>query len=167
MAVTLETERLLIRPWRDADLEPWSAMGADPHVMEFFPSAYDRERAAAVAAHLRESLERDGFGWWIVEIKHRGACRGGMASRARALGPRLRDRSPRAVIDFAFEELHHAEVVAFTAAMNVRSQRVMQRLGMTHDPRDDFMLPLLEPGHRLRPHVLYRASRAGGPSPRS
>lgn len=53
---------------------------------------------------------------------------------------------------------------------NVRSRRVMERLGMTHDPADDFGHPMFAPGHRLRAYVLYRLARPewerarGGPT---
>jgi len=65
----LQTERTILRPWTDSDVEPWIALNADARVMEFFPSTYTRERAQASAATLRERLERDGYGWWILEIK--------------------------------------------------------------------------------------------------
>ena len=70
MAPTLETERLLIRPWRDDDVEPWIAMGLDARVMEFFPSVYTRVEAAAAATRMRQRLEQNGYGWWVVEVKN-------------------------------------------------------------------------------------------------
>jgi RimJ/RimL family protein N-acetyltransferase len=66
----------------------------------------------------------------------------------------------RSVLAFGFDELGLDEIVSFTTVANQRSKRVMERIGMTRDPADDFAHPLLEPGHRLRPHVLYRLSRA-------
>ena len=65
----------------------------------------------------------------------------------------------RAALEFAFERLGWDEVVAFTAASNLRSQRVMERLGMSHDPRDDFDHPRLQAGDPLRRHLLYRIKR--------
>ena len=66
----------------------------------------------------------------------------------------------RACLRFGFEELRLPEIVSFTAVQNTRSQAVMQRLGMSHDPADDFDHPKLAPGHRLARHVLYRLKRA-------
>ncbi len=63
----------------------------------------------------------------------------------------------RLALDFAFGTLALPEVVSFTAQMNWRSRRVMQRLRMTHRPDDDFDHPKLAEGHPLRRHVLYRA----------
>ncbi|MOA66177.1 hypothetical protein D3C78_1928420 [compost metagenome] len=51
------------------------------------------------------------------------------------------------------------EVVAFTTQSNLPSEKVMQAIGMHHDPADDFDHPRLEADHPLRRHVLYRISR--------
>jgi len=67
----------------------------------------------------------------------------------------------RAALAFVFSELQRDEVVAMTAAINERSQRVMQRLGMTRDPNGDFEHPAVAEGHPLRPHVLYRIRKNG------
>jgi RimJ/RimL family protein N-acetyltransferase len=178
MAPTLETDRLIVRPWREADVEHWVAMNADVRVMEFFPSVPDRAQSEESAARLRARLDADGFGWWIIAAKSDGAFAGAIALQnvpftahftpAIEIGWRLpyerwgngyATEAARAVLDLAFGELGLAEVVAMTAALNLRSQRVMQRLGMTRDLRDDFEHERIEPGHRLRPHVLYRLRR--------
>lgn len=174
-APAIETERLILRPWRDEDLEPWVAMNADPRVMEFFPSVDTRERALESAAFLRKYMDENGYGWWIAEIKDGRRFAGCVALQdvpfeahftpalevgwrlcADAWGCGYATEGGRALLDHAFRELKRSEVVSMTAAINVRSRRVMERLGMSHDPRDDFEHPRLEQGHRLRPHVLYR-----------
>jgi len=178
MAPTIEAARLVLRPWRDADVEPWVAMGADPRVMEFFASLPTREQSERSAARMRTGLERDGYGWWVAEHKEDQAFAGVIAlmdvpfeahfTPALEIGWRLAPtywgrglatEGARAALSFAFESLGRAEVVAMTARINVPSQRVMQRLGMTHDPADDFLHPFVERGHRIQPHVLYRARR--------
>jgi RimJ/RimL family protein N-acetyltransferase len=65
----------------------------------------------------------------------------------------------RAALAFGFDKLGLDEIVSFTAVINLRSQRVMERIGMTHDPADDFDHPRVAPGDPLRPHVLYRLRR--------
>lgn len=104
----IKTERLLLRAWRDDDLEPFSALNADPRVMEHFPST----------------------------------------------------EGARAALRFGFERLGLDEIVSMTVPTNVRSWRVMERLGMTRSPDDDFDHPRVAEGHRLRRHVLYRLPRA-------
>ena len=65
----------------------------------------------------------------------------------------------RAVLEFGFEALRLGEVVSFTAPGNLRSRRVMEKIGMVHNPADDFDHPTLPDGHRLRRHALYRMAR--------
>ena len=177
---TLESERLLLRPWKDEDVEAWVAMGADPRVMEYFPSTYDREYAEAMAARLRARLERDGYGWWVIEVKGVSAFAGVIALQdvpfeapftpAVEIGWRLSyehwgrgyaTEGAARTLRFAFEVLGLNEVVAMTAATNRRSARVMERLGMQRNPADDFEHPRLPEGHRIRPHILYRLAAPG------
>jgi RimJ/RimL family protein N-acetyltransferase len=177
---TIETPRLILRCWRDADVEPWVRMNADPCVTEFFMQTYSRGYSVSRAAVIRAELERNGYGWWVVEIKDGRRFAGAIVLRevpfearftpAREIGWRLAfehwghgyaTEGAAAALDFAFTRLGWSEVVAFTAAVNLRSQRVMERLGMTRDAADDFDHPEIEPGHRLRRHLLYRIRAPG------
>lgn len=177
-APTILTPRLQLRAWRDSDIEPWIAMGADERVMEFFPGTYDRAKAISVAALIRAALDANGYGWWVLEPKT-GPPFGGVVALqdvpfeapftpAIEVGWRLpyelwgkgyATEGARAALDFAFERLGVREVVAMTSALNLRSQRVMERLGMTREPADDFDHPRIEAGNRLQRHVLYRLKR--------
>ncbi|GAC1504205.1 MAG: GNAT family N-acetyltransferase [Vulcanimicrobiaceae bacterium] len=173
----IETPRLRLRGWTSEDIDGWSRMNADPRVMEFFPSAYSPEESASTAATLAERLEVLGYGWWVLEVKDDPRFAGTIALQdipfaasftpAKEIGWRLpfqmwgrgyATEGARAVMDYAFRSLGLTEIVAMTAALNVRSQRVMERLGMTHDARDDFEHPRIAAGHPLRRHVLYRCS---------
>jgi RimJ/RimL family protein N-acetyltransferase len=177
---TLTTERLVLRPWRDDDLAPFAALNADPAVMEHFPATLSRAESDAAAALIRAGLEERGFGWWAVEVPGVAPFIGFIGLSVPAfnahflppgrevveIGWRLaRDHwgrgyateGAREALRFGFEDLGLAEIVAFTAVGNTRSRAVMRRLGMTHDPADDFDHPGIPPGHRLSRHVLYRA----------
>ncbi len=173
---TIETPRLLLRDWRDDDVEAWVRMNADARVTEFFPRKYSRAVSEASATAIRAQLHRDGYGWWAVEMRGGAPFVGAIALQevpfqaaftpAREIGWRFSfenwgyaTEGAAAALDFAFNTLKWEEVVAFTAASNLRSQRVMERLGMTHDPADDFDHPNIEPDHVLRRHVLYRLSK--------
>ncbi len=180
---TLQTERLLLRPWRNEDIEAWVALCADARVMEFFPSTVERAESERTANRLRLLHERDGYGWWVVQTREDPAFIGAIALQQvpfeaaftpafeigwrffpSAWGKGYATEGARAALTFAFERLELEEVVALTATLNRRSRRVMERLGMTYDSRDDFENLRFEPGHRFRPHVLYRVQR-GGESP--
>jgi RimJ/RimL family protein N-acetyltransferase len=171
----LRTERLLLRQWRDEDLEPFAALNADPIVMEHFPSTMTRERSDAWAEMCRQKIDERGWGIWAVEVVETGAFIGfvglneplfdahftpavevGWRLARHAWGKGYATEAARAALDYAFDEVGLDEVVSFTAPENLRSQRVMQKLGMTRDPVDDFDHPNLPEGHRLRRHVLYR-----------
>ncbi|MGH7737843.1 MAG: GNAT family N-acetyltransferase [Candidatus Tyrphobacter sp.] len=67
--VTVETQRLRLRPWCDGDVDSWLRMNADPRVREFFNRPFDRNREERIAGDLRKRLERDGYGWWVLEAK--------------------------------------------------------------------------------------------------
>ncbi len=74
-------------------------------------------------------------------------------------GRGLATEGARAVIRYAIEDLSLDSLVSFTVPENLRSRSVMEKIGMTHDPRDDFDHPNLPKGHPLRRHVLYRLKR--------
>ena len=176
---TIQTPRLLLRPWRDDDHAPFAALNADPVVMEFFPSTLDRTESDAAVGRIREHFAARGFGLWAVEVPGTADFIGfvGLAvPRFEAhftpcveIGWRLArehwgrgyaTEAARAAIRFGFEELALGEIVSFTVPANVRSRAVMERIGMTRSPADDFDHPALPEGHPLRRHVLYRLSRA-------
>ena len=175
----MRTPRLVLRQWRDADLEPFAALNGDPEVMRYFPATLTREQSDALAARERARIDERGWGLWAVELVDSATFIGfvGLAEArfdahftpAVEIGWRLARESwgngyategARAVVDTAFQELGLDEIVSFTAVENEPSRRVMERLGMTHDPGDDFDHPLLPPGHPLGRHVLYRLRRA-------
>jgi ribosomal-protein-alanine N-acetyltransferase len=150
-------------------------MNADPRVLEFFPRTFPREQAESMARFCRDELETLGYGWWVVEVRGGPSFAGVIALQdvpfeahftpAREVGWRFTPQSwgrgyategARAALDFAFNRLDWNEVVAMTAVKNLRSERVMQRLGMTRDLDGDFDHPRIEEGHPLRRHVLYR-----------
>ncbi|HPU02876.1 MAG TPA: GNAT family N-acetyltransferase [Rhodoglobus sp.] len=170
----IRTERLVLREWRDEDREPWAALNADPAVMEFFPSTLDREQADAAFDRFSSRLAERGWGLWAVDLDGRfvgftglsvphfeapfmPATEIGWRFAREAWGHGYATEAARAVLERAFSELGLPEVVSFTTVANVRSRAVMERLGMTRDPAEDFDHPSIEPGHPLRRHVLYRA----------
>jgi len=175
LAPIIETPRLILRPWRDEDVDPWVAMNLDLRVMEFFPKVYNRAQCESRAAALRAALDRDGYGEFIVEVKDSSAVAGTMVlmdapldapfAPAKEIGWRFAfdswgkgyaTEAAIAALDFAFTTLGWDEIIAVTSVLNVRSQRVMERIGMTRDPSGDFDSDRIPDGHRLKRHVLYR-----------
>lgn len=172
---TLETARLRLRPWCDADREPFAAMSADPDVMRYFPATMTRAESDAMVDKILAGFERRGFGWWAVEIPGRAPFAGfiglstpsfeapfvpcvevGWRLAREHWGRGFATEGATACLDFGFGSLGLAEIVALTTRDNLPSQRVMAKLGMTHDAADDFDHPMIPAGHLLRPHLLYR-----------
>jgi RimJ/RimL family protein N-acetyltransferase len=172
------TERLLLRRWQPSDREPFAKLNRDPKVMEFFPAPTSREESDAMVARIEARFESSGFGLWAVEIpglapfagfiglsnprfeSHFTPCTEiGWRLAAEHWGHGYATEGAKAALEFGFRWLQLREIVSFTSVANVRSQRVMEKIGMTHSPSDDFDHPLLGEGHFLRRHVLYRARR--------
>jgi ribosomal-protein-alanine N-acetyltransferase len=179
MTRTLTTPRLRLREWRNADLPVFAALNADPRVMEFFSQRLDRSESDALVARIGEHFTRHGFGLWAVEAPgvadfigfvglsvprfeaHFMPCvEIGWRLARHAWGQGYATEAARAALAFGFLEAGLEEVVSFTTVANAPSRWVMERLGMTWSPADDFEMPLLAEWHPLRPHVLYRLRRA-------
>lgn len=176
--VTLRTPRMLLRPWRASDLEPFARLNADPDVARYAPHPPVRAESDALAHALMEDFRRNGWGFWAAELPGTDPFSGFIGIRpadfeapftpcvemgwrlARAhWGQGLAPEGAAAALGFAFEDLALDEVVAFTSHANRPSMRVMEKLGMIRDPQGDFEHPAFPPGHPLRPHVLYRIQR--------
>lgn len=179
MTLALRTPRLLLRPWRDADVDAFAAMFADSAVMQFLLPAKDRAAIDAIVGRVRAHFDRHGYGWWAAELQETGAFIGfiGLShipfeahfTPAVEVGWRLASahwgkgyatEGARASLQAAFTQLGLDEIVSITVPANQRSWRVMQRIGMTRDPADDFDHPRLAEDDPLRRHVLYRIDRA-------
>lgn len=175
---SLRTERLILRAWRDSDLEPFARLNSDPAVMEFMPRCLDRRESDEFAGRCRGHFADHGFGRWAVEIPEVASFAGfvGLSNvpfdapftpcveiawrLARPYwGMGYATEAARASLKDGFGRLGLDEVLAFTVPANRRSRGVMERLGMSRTPEEDFDHPLLSAGHPLRRHVLYRARR--------
>lgn len=177
-AIEIETQRLRLRPWRDADREPFAAMNADPAVMEFFPAPQGRAASDASIDGWQAQFAARGWSNWAVEVRETGRFAGfvGLSVPRRTLpfspcvevgwrlarehwGKGYATEGARAALGVGFERLQLAEIVSFTALGNRRSRAVMERIGM-RDAHEDFEHPGVPEGHALRRHCLYRITRA-------
>jgi RimJ/RimL family protein N-acetyltransferase len=174
----LTTPRLLLRRWRDEDREPFAALNADPVVMEHFPAPLTRKESDALVDRIEAGLDERGWGLWAAQVREPAAFIGFVGlnpatfeapfTPAVEIGWRLAcehwghgyaTESARAALEFGFVDVELDEIVSFTTHANTRSRRVMERLGMRHDPSDDFDNPTVPEGSAIRPHVLYRLDR--------
>jgi RimJ/RimL family protein N-acetyltransferase len=174
----LSTPRLLLRRWRPEDRESFARLNADPKVMEFYPARLSREESDALIDRIERHFEVHGFGLWAAERRDVPDSIGyigllvadfpapftpcveiGWRLAAEHWGQGLATEGAREVLRYGFATLALEEIVSFTTVANARSRRVMEKIGLRHDPADDFDHPNLPEGHRLRRHVLYRAKR--------
>ncbi len=181
----LETERLVLRPWEERDREPLIAIQTDPEVRRFFPSVPTPEQAGEDFDAALDKARLNGFHYGSARLRTDDSFVGllgigvvpDLTREAIPSHPRVeigwvfarlfwgQDLAPegaRAWLNYAWS-IELPEIVAFTAAINRPSQRVMEKIGMVRDPADDFMHPRIEEGHPLRPHVLYRIVNPASP----
>jgi RimJ/RimL family protein N-acetyltransferase len=170
-AAVLETPRLRLRRWRPEDREPFSALNANREVMEHFPAILPRGESDALIDRIEAHFDRHGFGFWAAE--HHGTFIGfiGLAvPRFQAAftpcveigwrlarpwwGQGLATEGARAALQYGFGSLGLSEIVSFTVPANLRSRRVIEKLGMFY--AQEFAHPGMPDGHLLQRHVLYR-----------
>jgi RimJ/RimL family protein N-acetyltransferase len=174
----LRTERLILRHWQQGDREPFAALNADPEVMEHFPTSLDRAASDAMVDRIAARLDTHDWGLWAVEtpdgrlagftglnsvppnvaelVSGNPSVEVGWRLARWAWGHGYATEAATAAVRHGFDVLGLDEIVSFTAAVNERSRAVMERLGMTRDPADDFDHPAVPADSPLRPHVLYR-----------
>ena len=172
----ISTERLIMRGWRESDLAPWAAMNADPEVRRYVGPLLTFEQASAWVLNFQDDLDRYGFGFCALEVRASGEFIGftglgtvdeempftgveiGWRLARPAWGHGYATEAARAALAYGFDILGLPEVLAVTMAGNLRSRAVMQRIGMTTDPAEDFDDPDVDEAP-LRRHVVYRKLR--------
>ncbi len=171
----IKTDRLILRPWHEGDLQTFAELNADTRVMEHFPSIRTFKETVKEYESIQEHFKTHGYGWWAVSEKDKTKFIGFIGLRyidfpapftpAIEVAWRLKfdywgkgyaTEGAIASLDYGFKVLKLPEIISFTSVSNIRSQAVMERIGMHHDPKDDFNHPKLSNEHKLSRHVLYR-----------
>lgn len=172
----MNTERLILRQWKQTDHSTFIKMGSDPEVMKYFHEILTPQKSIEMAEKIYELIEQNGWGFWAVELKDTGEFIGFIGLHYQ---PTLFEFSPcveigwrllkkywgkgyateggRAALTYAFEKLNLNKVVAFTACVNKPSEAVMRKLGMKKVRQ--FKHPELPAGHFLQDHVLYEIDK--------
>jgi ribosomal-protein-alanine N-acetyltransferase len=173
--IKVETSRLILREWQEQDLKEFAGINEDPKVLEFLPAPLSIKETAAWIDRIKKHFIDHGFGLWAVEIKETDEFIGYVGLNVPSfdahftpcveIGWRLASKhwakgyateSAKKVLEFGFTELGLKEIVSFTVPANMRSIRVMEKIGMSRDLADDFYHPKLPSDHALALHVLYR-----------
>lgn len=175
----IETERLILRPYAEADRDAFAELNGHPEVGMWLAGVMDRAASDAMMDRISDQIADQGFGFWGAERKADGRLVGmigllvmgedlpapgaiELAWRVHpdAQGTGLATEGAAAARDWAFANLDIPEVVAITAETNVRSQAVMTKIGLVRDPARDFDHPKLAEDHPLRRHVFFSQARA-------
>lgn len=178
MMADIKTQRLLLRHWREEDLEPFAELNQDPRVMEYFPAPLTREESDDFARKIMAEWEKRGWGLWAVSVPDLAEFIGFIGLSVPnfeaafmptvEIGWRLSSlfwnqgyatEGALAVLEYGFNKIGLDEVVSFTAMTNMRSRKVMEKIGLHRAIGEDFEHPKLPIGHPLRRHVLYRLKK--------
>lgn len=176
--IILKTNRLILRIFEERDIDSMSLINQDPIVCEFLPALGNRESTEKLIRFFIQHQKDHGFSPYAVELKSTGEMIGWCGlmipsfdahfTPAVETGWRLASQhwnqgyateTAKAVLKYAFDQLKLNEVVSFTTIDNMRSRRVMEKIGLHHNPEDDFDHPKIEKTHPLCRHVLYRISK--------
>lgn len=174
----LETKRLLLRTCNKHDLQVMFDINQNPQVMEYFPSLQDLTTTKNLLAKIMHQFDTYGYSWYACISKEHNIVIGFIGlmiadfsahfTPATEIGWRLDSKywyqgyateGATAILDYAFNTLNLPEIVSFTAKNNIKSIKVMQKIGLQYSEKDDFDHPKLEINSPLRRHVLYRLSK--------
>ena len=171
----LQTDRLILRRWRESDRPPFAAMNADLEVMRYFTKPLTRSESDAFVDRIERHFQEHDWGLWALERRDTAEFIGftglwpatieapftpavevGWRLRRSAWGHGFATEAAKAAIADGFDRVRIPEIVSFTASLNERSWRLMERLGMRRVEGGDFDNPSVPVGQAHRRHVLYR-----------
>ncbi len=174
----IDTGRLILRGWRDADVGPFHAMCNDPEVMRYLGPLMSRADAQGAADRQNGFIASHGYCFWAIERKNDGAFLGfcglkpgpegtpihdkveiGWRLRRDAWGAGYAREAAAASLAWGWTNTDAPDILAMTNIANTRSWGLMERLGMTRDHAADFDHPAVAVGDPLRPHIIYRIAR--------
>lgn len=172
----IETDRLILRSWREGDVAPFQAMGQDAEVMRYIGAPMTLAEARAAHDRMVACQADHGYCFWALERKADGAFLGfcglqpgyaflegeteiGWRLRRDAWGQGYAREAAAASLAWGWRNLNVAAITAITVPANRASWGLMERLGMTRFPHEDFDHPAVPDGSPLKRHILYRIAR--------
>ena len=173
----INTDRLILRQWKEDDYPVFAIMNADPVVMEFFPNVLSDEESNLLANKFASLIDDNGWGCWAVELKDTSVFIGfvglhntiydipgtpfvevGWRLDKKYWGKGYAREAAEAAIDFAFDTLNLMNIFSFTSTLNKRSIALMNRLNMKNT-ENNFKHPNISENHPLSEHVLYKINK--------
>ncbi|CAN5314455.1 GNAT family N-acetyltransferase [soil metagenome] len=174
----IETERLVLRTWETEDVEVYYRINQDQQVIQHLPGSLTIEQVQDFITRVNQQFNDIGYTLWVAEEKLSGRLMGFIGldppkwqapfGPCVEVGWRLGSEywnkgyateGATAVLEYGFNQCGLKEIVSFTVPANLRSIRIMEKIGMQRDLQGDFAHPKLPPDHRLSQHVLYRIQK--------
>lgn len=171
--IYIETERMILRDWKDSDASSFIEMNQDEKVMRYFPKTLSGEESLSSLNTMKEHFEKWDYGFFAVELKSTGEFIGfnglyhptfkshftpcveiGWRLVPSVWRQGLASEGAKSILDYARDTIKLSEVYSFTTQSNLPSYKVMEKIGMKHV--GNFMHPNLEPDHPMADHVLYK-----------
>lgn len=178
MTNIIETERLILRTWKKADAEPYFHINQDPRVTECLLGPLTMEQVNDFIQSVNRHQDKHGYTLWAAELKATAEFMGfiglnytaweahftpavevGWRLGSQYWGKGYATEGAKASLDYGFQNCGLKEIVSFTVPANVRSIRVMEKIGLKRDLNGDFAHPKLSADHPLSQHILYRLTK--------
>ena len=177
MTTIIETERLILRTWKKEDAANFYQINQDPKVIEFLlPITMEQINDYILAKNTQQ--QQKGYSLWAVELKETGEMIGfiglnytdwpahftpavevGWRLASQHWGKGYAPEGAKAALDYGFNKMGLKEIVSFTVPANIRSIRVMEKIGLKRDLNGDFSHPKLPANHSLSHTILYRLTK--------
>ena len=173
MNYIIHTERLELRKWIDSDFMPFAEMNQDAEVMKYFPRTLTDDETATLITKINNHFEKYGFGLFVVEktaTKEFIGFTGFMVPSFKSfftpcieIGWRIKKdewnngyamEAAKACLQYGFEKLQFEKVYSFTSKINLKSEKLMQKIGMIKD--GEFDHPDISFDNPLCRHILYK-----------
>jgi RimJ/RimL family protein N-acetyltransferase len=173
--VEIRTPRLLLRQWKDSDLDAWCEMNADAEVRKYFPKVNERADSEGEASRMKASITQRGWGFWAVEVPSvtpfigavglfvptfeapwQPAVEVGWRLKRNTWGKGFATEAALAARDFGFTELKLPQIIAMSVITNEPSHRVMHRIGMARWDGMEFDHPRVPHDWPLKRHIVHR-----------
>lgn len=178
MAIIIETDRLLLRTWKKEDARAYYQINQDPKVIACLGGPLTMEEVHAFIERVNNQMDTRGYTLWAVEEKETGTLMGfiglgykeseahftpavevGWRLGSQYWGKGYATEGAKASLEYGFKKCGLKEIVSLTVPANLRSIRVMEKIGLKRDMQGDFAHPRLSADHRLSQHVLYRLTQ--------
>lgn len=175
MTTIIETERLILRTWKKEDADPYFQINQNPKIIEFIRGPITMEQVNDFISAVNRQSDKHGYTLWAVELKETGELMGfiglnyidweshftpavevGWRLGSQFWGKGYATEGAKASLDYGFKQCGLKEIVSFTVPANIRSIRVMEKIGLKRDVNGDFAHPKLAADHLLSQHILYR-----------